>query len=78
VEARARSLTSCETTLLSHDTERRELCVLAAPRRLADEGVALMRMAVADGGFLSTQLCHGDDFRLRLRARKAAPLNRIS
>jgi hypothetical protein len=46
---------------------------------MADDDIVPMRMALAaDGGLLSTQFCHSDDYRLRLRAREAAPLDRIT
>ena len=65
--------------MLSHDTERPELCTLAAPRRLADDDIALMRMALAaGGGLLPTQFCHGDDLGLRLRSAEAALLRGIT
>jgi len=49
VEAKARRLTSCEAPLLRHDTERPEVCVLAAPRRGPADEIVPTRMALAAG-----------------------------
>jgi hypothetical protein len=64
---------SCETPLFSHDAEHPELSVLAALRRLADDDIVLMRVALAaDGGLLPTQFSHRDDFGLRPGAQNSA------
>jgi hypothetical protein len=46
---------------------------LAVLRRLADDDIVLMRVALAaDGGLLPTQFSHRDDFGLRLGAQNSA------
>src|SRR5690348_9146206 len=71
--SKSAQLTSCEAPLLMHDIERPQVCVMAAPRRLAADDIVPMRMALAaDGGLLSAQFCHRDDLGRSLRRYEPA------